>query len=174
MGFGKDNKGVILRTRMIETLAALADNAIEEITTGKIVPTEDFRMIKTEIYGSMEMVSEAGIHGALLVLANGELSSTEVVEALNAIGPTGPQDRAIQERAERYVKVLGTFKVLSDASLAAVLTGSGGEAAVKETIRWTFYNPEGWDLYIYNNTGVTMGTGNIVNLICTHYGVWVT
>ncbi len=172
MGFGKDGKGVILRERNNESLAALASGS-GEIFTSKYALVEDFRMISTEINVTVELVSDAGIHGTVFGIANGNLTIAEIEQVLDgALGPFGPSDRIGEEVAERFVKILGVFENPSG-GLEANLHGKHGEPLIRETIRWTFTNTDSWVWFVYNNTGVTMGTGNGVQIMATHYGVWL-
>ncbi len=173
MGFGKDKKGVIIRHRVDESLGALADRFSEILADEKLALEEDFRMINLEIAGSIEMVSDAGVHGSLLGIANGALSTTEIVECIAAQGPLGPSDRQRSENAERFVKILGSFAVNGNGALESSLIGPDGGPFFRKNIRWTFTNTDGWNLFVFNNTGVTMGSGNIVNLVITYFGVWL-
>ncbi len=130
-------------------------------------------MIKTEMVVTMEMVSDAGIHGLSFGIADGILSDAEIEAAIEIPGPTGRDQRVEENTALRFVKLLGAFQNPSG-GLEASLIGRNGSPLLTETIRWTFLTAKGWKFWVYNRTGVTMGAGNIVNLVATHYGVWVT
>ncbi len=171
MGFGKDNKGVIIRERFTHSLGALVDGDVE-ITAKTLAITEDFRIIKTELSATIELTADAGAHGSVFGIANGVLTAAQIEACLELNGPSGPSARPAAEAAERFCKTLGVFQNPSG-GLECSLIGVDGGPLIRETIRWTFTDTDQWVFWVYNNTGVTMQTGNIVNVLATHYGVWL-
>ncbi len=171
MGFGKDGRGVILRTNEQQTLLTLADGAVKKISSD-IVITEDFRMLKAEILAFIDGLTTQEVHGLYLGIANGELSETEIAEAINADGPTDRNDRLPQERAERAVWLISRFQTDGFTDLFAFVDDDGAPAIWKK--RWTFSNGDGWSYFVFNNTGSALTTGANVRLLSTMYGVWLT
>ncbi len=170
MGFGKDGKGVIITQRDLITLGALtAATAIKQTTPPQIV--EDFRMIKMELSALLtgHTTGEGPIH---VYLANDELSVTEIAEVIDAEGPLNRNDRVAQERAERAVFLVGSFGV---AGVTEEIHGHDSqEGIVTKTIRWTFSNPEGWSLVVFNDSGATLTTGSVIRLVVKYFGVWLS
>ncbi len=171
MGFGKDSKGAIIRERVVDgALGALA--AQDAVSFAGPVITEDFRILKSEVYALVNALTTNEGHGLLFGIANGELSAAEVEEAIEASGPLDRNDRVPTERAERNVKVLG---FIDNAELAATTrqfkNPEGGNHLVSKH-RWTYNNPEGWDWWIYN-LGGSLTTGSTLQLYATHFGIWV-
>jgi len=171
MGFGKNGTGAILRTKETVGLATLAADAAIKLTSG-ITPKEDFRMLKAEIIAHVEGITTLEGTGLMIGIANGDLSVTEIAEAILADGPNDRNDRVKQEKAERFVKTFGLLdKQLSQTG--GNFVGKGGDRVLEVKPRWTFSDPEGWDLFIFNN-GNTLTTGATVELIATYYGLWLS
>ncbi len=169
MGFGKDGKGVIIREGQ--------RGAVGEILSGKakriaslVVLADDFRILKSEIIAHLEAGDAGDGLGLIFGICNGELSETEIEECLEATGPTNPNDRLAQERAERNCKILSAGQNLSDAVTAFL--GDNGGPIIRSTHRWTYNNPEGWAWFLYNNSNTTVAVGSSLVLEATHYGVW--
>ncbi len=135
---------------------------------------EDFRILKSEIVSDIRGAStQADITGILFGICNGNLTAVEIAEALVA-NPDNPNERIPIERTMRMVRVIGAVDPRGpDANTSALITRNGSPVMEFNT-RWTFHNPEGWNFFLFNNTGNTMTTGALHNLWATHYGVWVT
>ncbi len=170
MGFGKDNKGVIITQSDLITLSTLANNtAIKQASPMAI--TEDYRIIKAEIAAQLNGVTsgETPIH---LYLANDQLSVAEVAEAIAGPGPLDRSQRIQQERAERAVFYLGSF--MGNDTEIPLRGHDGQEAVITKTVRWTFSSGVGWTLLAFNQSGGTLTTGAVVRLVSKFFGVWVT
>ncbi len=164
MGFGKDNKGVIIREDNAIALGALAARTV--ILFPALALEEDFRMLKSEIWAILD--DHANGDGAKIVLglACAELSLAEVEEALEINGPINRNDRLQEERATRPVWLIEGFEEKSDASVQRM-------AKQEWKKRWTFSNADGWNFFIYNQSNGPLTTGSTVRISATHYGVWV-
>jgi len=173
MGFGKDNKGAIIReTIQDEALAGLS--AHDAVKFAGPVITEDFRLLKTEVVAMVNALTQGQGEGMIFGIANGELTAAEIEEAIEANGPLDRNDRQGQERSERNVKILGVSRLdgTSTQTEKQFENVDGGLIMVSKH-RWTYSNPEGWAWFIYNPGG-TLTTGSTLQLSATHYGVWVT
>ncbi len=169
MGFGKDGKGVIITQADLVTLGTLANNAYIK-QAGAIAISEDFRLIKVEL--AAEMVGGTGGESPLHVyLTNDELTVAEVAEAITVAGPVDRNDRVAQEQAERAVFLLGSFRVTSNN--AHIHGPKAQQAIIEKTIRWTFSNPEGWSIGVFNQSGGTLTTGAVMRFVAKYFGVWV-
>lgn len=167
MGFGKNSTGAILRSKETVALVTLAaDTAIK--LTSNISIAEDFRMLRAEVWAHVDGLTAGEGDGLTIGIANGDLSVTEIAEALLVDGPVNRNDRVKQERAERFVKVFGSLN-----DLQHLFRGENGGHMLIVKPRWTFANPEGWDLFIFNN-GLALTTGATVRLIATYYGLWLS
>ncbi len=170
MGFGKDGKGVIIADTGLITLATLANvTALKEdapLTIG-----EDFRLIKVDL---LAMISGAtpGEGPLWLYLVNDELTVAEIAEAIEASGPLDRNDRVAFERATRAVFMLGMFPLA--VAEEPVFGMESQRGFLQKVIRWTFSNPEGFSLVIFNQSGGTLTTGATVRFAAKYYGVWLT
>ncbi len=173
MGFGKNSTGVILRSAESVAVAALAANSVR-IITNDIVLEEDFRMLKGEIFSTIEGLTAGEGDQLLIGIANGELTEAEIAECLVADGPVDRNDRATQERAERNVKLLAKYQKNAVAETEASVHQFGEGEPLVTKHRWTYSNPEGWSLFVFNMGSATLTTGATARTIGTYYGVWIT
>ncbi len=170
MGFGKDGKGAIIKELTLVTIGALGSNDVVK-AAGPVI-TEDFRIIKTEVSCTLTALTAGEGTGASLGIANNDLSAAEIEESLEVTGPLFPGDRILQEKAERFTKILGEF-VPGNVNTQMLLQGPDGGSPVSATIRWTFGNSQaGWGWFVYNN-GAAITTGATAVVRAVHYGVWV-
>ncbi len=173
MGFGKTGKGVIITHADIVTLGTLASNELVK-QASPITIGEDFRLIKVEIAGQIVGLTDGDLP-LHLYLFNDELSVTEIEECITNAGPTDRNDRLQAERAERAVFLLGTFSSQADTQTEAQLYGADGQqGVVNKTIRWTFSDPEGWGIGVFNQSGAGLQTGAVFRFVSKFFGVWVT
>ncbi len=174
MGFGKDGMGVILAEAPTEPLLTLAANT-GLILSGNEIGTallERFRIIKSEITGSVQDATGAVGDGPLeLFMIDGDLTLAEFEEAIETVGPVGPNDTVRAEQASRWYKSFGLLSFTTEQNHAGYMLALG--AVVERTIRWTFARAKGWQWVIYNH-GTALTTGSTVKLQCKHFGVWVT
>ncbi len=178
MGFGKDGTGVIIREVQTIALATLANQTAIKFSSNTL--TEDFRMLKSEIAAGINTMDDAEVaQGLLLGICNGELSVTEISECILADGPEDRNDRAGYEAATRWVKVLSQAEIQAVPEAAVkgtyemIFRGENGGPLIVSKDRWTYSNPEGWDFFIFNNTGSALVTGSTARLYAQHFGVWV-
>ncbi len=170
MGFGKQGTGAILRETASVALGGLTNITAIKLASGLAI-TEDFRILKTELYAHIKNLTGGDGEGLLLGLANGELTVAEIVECIEADGPEDRNDRVLQERAERFVKLIaGVITPLGILNTQFLNENGGPMITVKP--RWTFSDPEGWDYFVYN-TSDDITTGATCTLTAVHYGVWV-
>ncbi len=167
MGFGKNNTGAILRSK--ETIALGTLNVDTAIKMGSAITLdEDFRLLRLDAWAHVDGLTAGEGDGLLIGIANGELTVAEIAEALLADGPVDRNDRVKQERAERFVKIFGSLN-----DLQHLFRGENGGHQLICKPRWTFSNPEGWDIFIFNN-GVQLTTGATAKMIATFFGLWLT
>ncbi len=171
MGFGKQGTGTIIRENVTTALGALAAQAAIDLT-GEFL-TEDFRDLKATGVVTVTGLTAGEGKGLQLYMTNGELTAAEMEEAVELNGPADRNDRLSQERAERWVRLVGTVSRMDPADTEAVFMNPEGGHILVVKPRWTFSNPEGWGWVIYND-GATLTTGASGLVKMTHYGVWVT
>ncbi len=173
MGFGKDGKGVILRESRSQALATLANNTALLIGT-KLAIVEDFRIIKSEILADVDGMT-SGEQPLLFGIANGNLSVTEIAEALQVDGPLGPSEAIENERVMRAVWIIGTTGGESAADLDITWKSkSGGDTHVLTLpTAWTFTDADGWNFFVFNDSGAILTTGATLKVRAKHFGVWV-
>lgn len=173
MGFGKDNKGAIVYESRGQALAALGANAAILIGT-KLATTDDFRMLKAEVVASISGLTAGEGEGLAFGLADGDLSVTEVEEALDLNGPLARDDIVITEQAQRPVFLLGSYNPSSSGSTAGEFADKmSGAPFIIGKPRWTFHNNgKGWNWFVYN-TGQALTTGSTVKIHAKNFGVWL-
>ncbi len=174
----KSFMGNIMTEVQTIALGALADQAA--IKFSSLTLTEDFRILKSEIVaGIVSLDDDEAIQGLLFGICNGELSVAEIAAAITAGGPLDRNDRANAEEASRWVKVLSAaeYHNVGHNSGRTVVDArfpneTGGPVIVSKD-RWTYSDPEGWNFFVFNNTGSVLITGATGRLTAKHYGVWV-
>lgn len=171
MGFGKDNKGVIIRETDSVALTTIAEGSVKLLAG--LTLGEDFRMIKTVVTAVVTGLTAGEGVGLQLGIANGELSEAEVAEAINADGPVNRDDRLSTERAERFATIVAMTREADVNGTELTMLGPEGGPIVEKTIRWTFSNPNGWQWFVHN-IGIVLTTGSTIRLQATHYGVWLS
>ncbi len=164
MGFGKDGKGVIIKENNGIALGTLAQQTA--ILLPAIAVTEDFRMLKAEIHAMLNAATTGEASLLVMGLADAELSLAEVEEAFELNGPLDRNDNVNRERAERPVWILGGLGDFGETDIRAFYEWKK---------RWTFSSPEGWNLFVYNqSSSASLTTGSTIRVLATYYGVWVT
>ncbi len=169
----------IIRERTTQTLSTLADQTA--IAFGKLTMEEDWRRLKTELtcraHGFVD--DELGLEGGLLLgITLGNYTMAEVAEALIIDGPVGPNDPK-QEKASRWIHIIGSFKArpfnpnVTGVTMGGAFVGKDGSPIIVDKLPWTFSNSNGWQYFVFNNTGSALASGGLVGLLATHYGVWV-
>ncbi len=172
-GFGKDGKGMIIREKISNAaLGALAGEDLIKVASD-ITLGEDFRILKSEIIALVLGLTAGEGDGLVLGFGNGELTDAEMEECIEADGPTDRNDRLLTERAMRNVKLIAISKADGVDNTKVAFENENGGRIITMKHRWTYSNPEGWDYCVYN-LGSTLTTGATVQLLATHYGVWVT
>jgi len=176
---GKKFDGTIITEVQTVSLSTLADQAAIALT--KLTLTEDFRILKSEIFASIIALDDTdAVDGLLLGIANGALSATQIAEAIAANGPLGRDDRDDEEEASRWVKVLSRLIVTPQGAnsgataVAGYFPGDNGGTMLVSKDRWTYSDPAGWQFFVFNNTGAALTTGSQARLSAKHFGVWVT
>lgn len=151
-------------------MGALADQAAVKIDA--ISLTEDFRVLKAEVYAIINGATATQLDGLLFGIADGELSATEIAEAIVA-EPADKNDNLANEHSMRPVWVMGAVSDREAGQVQAVFIGENGGPLMKWTKKWTFNNPEGWDYFVFNNSGTVLTTGADCRVLATHFGLWV-
>ncbi len=169
MGFGKDGKGVIMREFRAQALGALANNSAILLGT-KLSTLERFRMIKNEVYCTVDGLTTGEGTGLLFGLADGAFDVTEVEAALENNGPLGPNESDDAEVSERFVMLTGALD--RETGTTAIFENEQGGHKMSNTIRWTFARTKSWNYFIYNE-GPTITTGATARILGKSYGVWV-
>ncbi len=172
MGFGKDGKGVIMRETRSVALSTLAGSTGIFIGT-KLATTEDFRILKTEVFAHIRGLTPTEGNPLLFGIADGALSNVEVNEAINSNGPLQPgTGGTVQEEiADRPVWLLsGGDSDITQTELN--FKSEMGGTLITWKPRWTFRAGTSWNWFIFN-LGSTMTTGALVEFTAKHFGVWV-
>lgn len=172
MGFGKDGRGAIIRESRTQALGTL-NNEVAIFIGSKLATTDDFRILKSEIFAFIGTLTSGEGPGLIFGLADGELSTGEIGAVINTDGPLGPNDIAVAQIAERPVFVLGQLDDLGASGIKGHFRSEGGGPKIVFNPRWTFAHTTSWNWFIFNNTGANLTTGATVRLVVKNYGVWV-
>ncbi len=171
MGFGKEHTGVIIREQNTQALGALAaDTAIK---CPSLAITEDFRILKTELFAHVTGLTAGEGEGLQIGICNNELTAAEITECITANGPLDPDDRGLEEFATRNCKLLAMSEQTSLVDSQVNFKADGGGYMIVSKHRWTYSNANGWAFFIYNGKLQAVTTGSAVQFNATHYGVWV-
>ncbi len=170
MGKFKDT-GVIIPGTHAQDLGALADQAAVKVDGLAI--EEDFRLLKAEVYATINGSTAGELESLYFGLCDGELTAAEIAEAITA-EPKDRNDNAANERAMRPVWVIGALDPASSPQVAESFRGRDGGPLMEWKKRWTFSDPEGWDFFVFNNSGTSLTTGADCRVVASNFGLWVT
>ncbi len=171
MGFGKDGRGVIIRQELSQALSTLGQGNAIFIGT-KIAIADDFRMLKSEVFANVRGLTAGEGIGLYLGLADGDLSTTEIEQALDVNGPVDTNDVVDTDLAERPVRLIAALDENFDGTKGP-FTGEGNCRMVVTKPRWTYKTTKSWNWFVYNKKGSALTTGATANLQCTSFGVWI-
>ncbi len=176
MGFGKDNKGAIVKEKTSITLGALAaDDAAGNDSA--VLLDMDFRILRSDITAVLRgMTSLEGV-GLILYMTEGDLTVSEAEVNIEQNGPVRLGQQIEEELASRWVRRVGVTLPPTVNETERIFTNKYGGGLLEMNPRWTFRRARtdtegGWNWVVYNS-GVVLTTGATVDLIATHYGVWV-
>lgn len=163
MGFGKDGKGVIIYHNDESVLGGAlgAGNAgVIPMDPGTSIE-EDFRLLKLQ--GCFHVANLAAGELVIIGIADGELTATEIQEALQA-SPVDSNDNLNNERAQRPVFPL------------AYLSGDEPSKMVdlEASVRWTFSDNEFVQWFVFNPSDTAAHAGALTVIsFAKLFGVWV-
>ncbi len=162
---GRGNgKFQVLKFDLNIALAALAAGAVlsNPMTT---LGTTKFRVVSTDMY--ISMTDHTATEGPIEVgIFNGDLSNTEVAEALDA-SPSGPNDIIARERLRRPVRRVGLVRGLTTEEL--LFDGRSRRTKMHTVL------DEGTELEVYfrNQSAAPLTTGTQMHVIGQIYGYWI-
>ena len=163
-GFGKSGKGQIIYFNGDLALGALGADVVISTEASSYALEEDFRILKMDIFASLVGLTEGQGLSVVLGLADGELSDAEIEECLTA-KPDNTNDNVPLERSHRPVWPIESFVVETP-------SGDGARLHAEWSQKWTFANPSGFQLFVYN-FGPALSTGATLHWFAKIYGVWV-
>ncbi len=173
MGFGKDSSGVIIGESRNQLLGALAQGTGIIIGT-KVGILERFRMLKSEIAATVEILTSQEGTGLQLYLVDGDLTLTEFDLSIETEGPVGPNDKVAASIVERFSTLVGACEVVDSSTTELMVKDKVSNSPVCIVKpRWTFARTKSWNWILYNN-GPTLTTGANVRIKVKNFGVWVT
>ncbi len=171
MGFGKQGTGVIIREHVAVALGTIGNNAV--VKTTSLVIEEDFRILKSEIFARVDGLTATEGEGLKFGMANGELTVAEIAEAIENDGPVDRNDASGNEQAMRKVDLLADGLHINIAETELKFFNPEGGLKITNKLRWTYSDPEGWTFFVHN-AQAALTTGATLDIVATHYGVWVT
>ncbi len=177
MGFGKDGKGAIVKEQTSITLGAIA--AKDLVTGASAVQLDmDFRVLRSDITATMIGMTSLEGAGLILYMAEGSLSSAEQEANVEQNGPLRLGDQTEEEIASRWVRRVATSPNDTVNNTERMMVNEYGGHLIKFEPRWTFRRGRtategGWNWSAYND-GVALTTGGSIEILATHYGVWVS
>lgn len=169
MGFGKDGLGVLFRQQDTISLTTLAPATVRAQSNPPAV-IDSLRIIKSEGYAHIEGATFVDGDGPLaLYLASGDLSTTEVAEAIETTAgqPLRRDDLIGDEQALRPVYYLGMIEnSVADNGARKMMEWSWN-------IRWTFGEANAFTIVAVNVGSGALTTGGTIRFHHTAFGVWV-
>ncbi len=167
----KDSELAIIKEQTSFTLGALV--AKDLVAGSGPVLAAGFRIVKTVWVATITgLTSNEGV-GLVLGIANGDLSASLIEASLEAGGPKFRGDRDFEELANRFTKMLGMTQATLVSGVETAIIGPEGGSPSESILRWSFpLGTTGWKWFLYN-LGGTLTTGASLNLLATHYGVWL-
>ncbi len=165
--------GVIIPQVLNQALATLSPNVAIKIST-PIVLGADFKMLKTEVFATVDTLTAGEGHALLFGLANNDLTVTEIKEALEVNGPTDRNARIEIEQSGRAVFLMGAVDLNTQSTTDLRFRDkiAAGFAMILKP-RWRFAHPEGWTWFVYNAGKEALTTGAIVRLNAKSWGLWL-
>ncbi len=176
MGFGKDGKGAIVKEQTTLTLGALSANDL--ILGDSAVQLDmDFRILRSDITAVLTGMTSLEGQGLVLYMTEGDLTEIQVEANIEQNGPLRLGQQEEEEIASRWVRRVAMSVGPTVNETERVMRNKYGGPLLEIEPRWTFRRGRtatngGWNWGIYND-GVTITTGGLLNILATHYGVWV-
>ncbi len=176
MGFGKDGKGAIVKEQTQITLGALAAKTAAGNNSAVLLDM-DFRILRSDITGVITGMTSFEGQGLILYMSQGILFVAESEANIEQNGPVRLGEKIEEEIASRWVRRVGITGGPTVNETERVFRNKYGGALLELEPRWTFRRGRtategGWNWLIYND-GSLLNTGAVVNILATHYGVWV-
>ncbi len=165
-----------MKERTALTLAGLAFGAF--VSGDSDVGLDmDFRILRSDITAVARAVTSTEGNGLILYMHEGDLSAAEAEENIELDGPVRLGQQIEEETATRWVRRVGILQG-SDIATERVFTNEHGGGLLTINPRWTFRRARtvgqgGWNWGVFNS-GATVTTGIVLDILATHYGVWVT
>lgn len=143
-------------------LGTLVDNIV--VKTPVLTFGEDLFAISYDVVCAIQ--GQTAGQGPLIVgMAHGDLSTTEIAEAIDA-EVTDPDDIIAKERARRPVRRLGVFPGLS--SEEALAQGQ----IQRRSLRMSIGDGHSFDVWAVNRSGGNLAGGAIMSFSGTIFGRW--
>lgn len=154
---------VAINVNASDDLGALASSGVKNVTLTSLGVTK-LRVVSVDLQWTID-TQTVGEGPIMFGINNGDLTTTEVAEAINS-APSGPSDIIGLERGRRPVRQVGWFN-------GQVANESFNDGKIKRTKLNTVL-AEGIELeaFFMNESGATLTTGTIVNIIGKVYGYW--
>ncbi len=151
----------VLPVQNVLNLSTLADATV--VTSSITAITDDFWVQSADLTWTIDG-NTAGEAPIFVGLNNGDLSVTEIKEALQAL-PASRSDIVSRERARRPVRRVGGFSGQSGQSL------NDGKP-IRTTIKMYLAESTELEMFALNNSGATLTTGGVIDVYGVLYGEW--
>ncbi len=173
MGFGKENKGAILREAVVATLLGMVHHTAVFFTGGIVLTNDSFRMLKAILAGSVNGLTAGQGEGLYVGIAQGDQSVAEIAATLVLDGPVAARLTDISDVAEKPVWLIAGFDTQkSTTGTRGSLVGANGGKLATGTQQWTYPKGVGWNYFMWNE-GLALTTGASATMTVTEFGVWV-
>ncbi len=176
MGFGKDNKGAIVKEKTTLALVGLVADDLVTVDSA-VVLDMDLRILRSDITAVIRAGTATEGVGLILYMAEGVLAATTQEANIEQNGPLRRGDQIGEEVASRWVRRVGIVTTPIGSDTDGLFRNKYDGGLLDLTPRWTFQRARtgtegGWNWSVYNS-GATITTGATVDILATHYGVWV-
>ncbi len=177
MGFGKDGKGAIVKENSGFSLGALAAGDLA-LSSSSVQLDMDFRILRSDITAVITGATSLEGVGLILYMTEGDLDDAQAEANIEQNGPVRLGQQVEEEIASRWVRRVAITTGPTVNETERVFKNKYGGGLLSMEPRWTFRRGRtategGWNWACYND-GVLLTTGAVVNILATHYGVWVT
>ncbi len=136
----------------------------KNLVSGNLMPSSDskYRLLSLRFTATWLNIVALADGGAMFGVAHGDYSATEIEECIEATASINLGDKIANEKANRLVRVLGTFpSTRSSVADSEEVWNDGRMSKVK--LNWVFPIGKSPVIWIYNQSETFWTTGSTLN-----------
>ncbi len=156
---GKPRRRYSLRGVKVTPQFALGTLATQIVLTAPLVGTSDAQYRLVSASASWSLRSFTPGEGAITVgYAHNDYTITEIKEYLESATSISPGNKVLQEQANRWIRVVGTFKAEANNVLNEGLP-------VKTRLNWAIQIGSAVNVFAYNENSSALTTGSVIDMV---------